>query len=51
MWEKQHQEAFEAIKEPLVSQAVLEVPVQGHQYIVQTDRSAIGMGCLLSQIF
>ena len=50
VWGKQHQDAFEAIKEMLVSPAVLEVPVQGHQYIVRTDCSAIGMGCLLTQI-
>ena len=50
MWEQQYQEAFEAIKELLVSPAVLEVPVQGHQYIVRTDYSATGMGYLLTQI-
>ena len=50
MWEQQHHEAFEAINELLVSPAVLEIPVQGHQYIVRTDCSAIGMGCLLKQI-
>ena len=49
-WEDHHQVAFDRIKELLVSPAVLEVPIQGHKYVVRVDCSAAGMGCILSQI-
>ena len=49
-WTDQQQDAFEHLKETLVSPEVLQVPVAGHTYLLKVDCSYADMGCLLSQV-
>ena len=49
-WGKPQNDAFLAVKEMLVSPAVLKMPVKGLPYRLATDWSEYGYGAVLSQI-
>ena len=49
-WDAAAQEAFETLKEGLVTAPVLGYPDPAIKYILDTDASAVGVGAVLSQI-
>ena len=49
-WTKQHQTAFDTMKNALVSAPVLAYPTQDGQYILDTDASNFACGAVLSQV-
>ena len=48
-WEKEHQEAFEELKEKITSQPVLALPKREGKFRVETDTSGHAIGGVLSQ--
>ena len=48
-WEKEHQEAFEELKEKIMSQPVLALPKREGKFRVETDASGHAIGGVLSQ--
>ena len=48
-WEKEHQEAFEELKEKITSQPVLVLPKREGKFRVETDASGHAIGGVLSQ--
>ena len=48
-WEKEHQEAFEELKEKITSQPVLALPKREGKFRVETDASGHAIGGVLSQ--
>ena len=48
-WEKEHQEAFEELKEKITSQPVLSLPRREGKFRVETDTSGHAIGGVLSQ--
>ena len=48
-WEKKHQEAFEELKEKIISQPVLALPKKEGKFRVETDTSEHAIGGVLSQ--
>ena len=49
-WTSQRQEAFEALKAALCGAPVLNFPVHGATFILDTDASDCGIGAVLSQL-
>ena len=50
VFEKKHEKAFEMLKEALVSPPVLAFPDFEKPFIISTDASGIGVGCVLKQL-
>jgi hypothetical protein len=50
IWNLQHQRAFEALREALISKPILRPPQGDRQYILQTDACNRSIGFILSQI-
>ena len=48
-WEKEHQEAFEELKEKITSQPVLALPKRKGKFRVEMDASGHAIGGVLSQ--
>ena len=48
-WEKEHQEAFDELKEKITSQPVLSLPKREGKFRVETDASGHAIGGVLSQ--
>jgi len=48
-WEREHQEAFEELKEKIMSQPVLFLPKREGKFRVETDASGHAIGGVLSQ--
>ena len=48
-WEKEHQEAFEELKEKITSQLVLSLPRREGKFRIETDASGLAIGGVLSQ--
>ena len=48
-WEQEHQEAFEELKEKIMSQPVLSLPKREGKFRVETDVSGHAIGGVLSQ--
>ena len=48
-WEKEHQEAFEELKEKITSQPVLSLPRREEKFRVEMDASGHAIGGVLSQ--
>jgi len=48
-WEKEHQEAFEELKEKITNQPVLALPKREGKFRVETDASGHAIGGVLSQ--
>jgi len=48
-WKKEHQEAFEELKEKITSQPVLSLPKREGKFRVETDASGHAIGGVLSQ--
>ena len=48
-WKKEHQEAFEELKEKITSQLVLSLPKREEKFRVETDASGHAIGRVLSQ--
>jgi len=48
-WEKEHQKAFEKLKEKITSQPVLSLPRREGKFRVETDASGHAIGGVLSQ--
>jgi len=48
-WTRECQEAFEELKQRLISGPILALPVNEGTYILDTDASDVGLGALLSQ--
>ena len=48
-WEKEHQEAFEELKEKITSQLVLSLPRREGKFRVEMDASGHAIGGVLSQ--
>jgi len=49
VWTKECQEAFEELKQRLISGPILALPVNEGTYILDTDASHVGLGAVLSQ--
>ncbi|KAL4339237.1 hypothetical protein GQ457_08G024000 [Hibiscus cannabinus] len=48
-WSNARQQAFEKLKEALTNAPVLIQPVSGKEFVVYSDASYIGLGCVLMQ--
>ncbi|KAL4354549.1 hypothetical protein GQ457_06G017120 [Hibiscus cannabinus] len=48
-WSDARQQAFEKLKEALVNAPVLTQPVLGKEFVVYSDASYVGLGCVLMQ--
>ena len=48
-WEKEHQEAFEELKEKITSQLVLSLPRREGKFRIEMDASGHAIGGVLSQ--
>lgn len=51
MWDKSCDNAFQTLKELLISAPILRFPDYSKPFILATDASKIGLGAVLSQIF
>ncbi|KAJ3700836.1 hypothetical protein LUZ61_004541 [Rhynchospora tenuis] len=49
VWEESQERSFQELKERLVSAPILVMPIMGRDYIVYTDASKLGLGCVLTQ--
>ncbi|KAL4281174.1 hypothetical protein GQ457_03G022010 [Hibiscus cannabinus] len=48
-WSDARQQAFEIFKEALINAPVLTQPVSGKEFVVYSDASYVGLGCVLMQ--
>ena len=48
-WEMKQEETFLKLKEALSKAPVLRLPDLSKQFIIQTDASGVGLGCVLMQ--
>ncbi|KAK8510548.1 hypothetical protein V6N12_055477 [Hibiscus sabdariffa] len=48
-WSDARQQAFEKLKEALINAPVLTQPVSGKDFVVYSDASYVGLGCVLMQ--
>ena len=48
LWQSVHQQAFEQLKQALVSPPVIVYPTPQDQFILTTDASDVGLGAILS---
>ncbi|KAL4379294.1 hypothetical protein GQ457_02G032210 [Hibiscus cannabinus] len=48
-WSDARQQAFEKLKEALINAPVLTQPVSGKEFVVYSDDSYVGLGCVLMQ--
>ncbi|KAL4387927.1 hypothetical protein GQ457_09G018130 [Hibiscus cannabinus] len=48
-WSDARQHAFEKLKEALINAPVLTQPVSGKEFVVYSDASYVGLGCVLMQ--
>ncbi|KAJ1691029.1 hypothetical protein LUZ63_015184 [Rhynchospora breviuscula] len=48
-WEEMQKESFQELKTRLVTAPILAMPISGQDYVVYTDASRFGLGCVLSQ--
>ncbi|KAL4272776.1 hypothetical protein GQ457_13G014740 [Hibiscus cannabinus] len=48
-WSDARQQAFEKLKEALINAPVLTQPVSGKEFVVYSDASYVGLGCVLMQ--
>jgi len=49
MWTEEHQQAFEELKEKIISQLVLFLPKRKGKFRIETDASGYAIGGVLSQ--
>ena len=49
IWSERCEESFEQLKEKLVSSPILALPESGREFIVYSDASIQGLGCVLMQ--
>ena len=49
-WTSECEEAFQKLKEALISAPVLSYPQEEGQFVMDTDASAFAIGCVLSQV-
>ena len=49
VWSRECEEGFVSLKEMLTSTPVLALPEHGEPYMVYTDASGVGLGCVLMQ--
>ena len=49
VWHEQHEKAFEMLKEALMSSKILAYPDFSKSFILETDASNKGIGCVISQ--
>ncbi|KAJ3684443.1 hypothetical protein LUZ61_013607 [Rhynchospora tenuis] len=49
VWDERQEKSFQELKDRLVTAPVLAMPVSGQDYIVYTDASKLGLGCVLMQ--
>ena len=50
VWKETHQRAFESLRSALISPPILAFPDFEKQFIVTTDASGYGIGCILKQL-
>ena len=50
IWDESCQSAYEMLKEKLCTAPILAFPKPGSKYILDTDASDTGIGCVLSQV-
>ena len=48
-WTPEYQQNFEILKEKLTTAPVLTLPVEGGRFVVYSDASRQGLGCVLMQ--
>ncbi|KAI3780620.1 hypothetical protein L2E82_10605 [Cichorium intybus] len=48
-WAEEQQEAFQKLKQALCEAPVLVLPQSGEEYVIYSDASRIGLGCVLMQ--
>jgi transposase InsO family protein len=48
-WTSEHEESFKKLKEALAEKPIVKLPDLSQQFIIQTDASGIGIGCVLMQ--
>ncbi|KAL4387524.1 hypothetical protein GQ457_09G015940 [Hibiscus cannabinus] len=48
-WSDARQQAFEKLKESLINAPVLTQPMSGKEFVVYSDASYVGLGCVLMQ--
>ena len=49
LWTPECQQSFEILKEKLITAPILSLPVEGGRYVVYSDASGKGLGCVLMQ--
>jgi len=49
-WTKESQGAFDALKDKLVSEPILALPINEGTFVLDTDASDVGLGAVLSHI-
>ena len=50
VWDEETQKAFETLKNKLTSSPILAFPNEDDPFIIDCDASAVGLGCVLSQM-
>ncbi|KAJ3690328.1 hypothetical protein LUZ61_019492 [Rhynchospora tenuis] len=48
-WEEAQENSFQELKNRLISAPILVMPIMGKDYVVYTDASRLGWGCVLTQ--
>ncbi|KAI3723340.1 hypothetical protein L2E82_34842 [Cichorium intybus] len=48
-WAEKQQEAFQRLKQALCEAPVLTLPQSGEEYVIYSDASRVGLGCVLMQ--
>ena len=49
LWTPECQQSFETLKEKLITAPILSLPIEGGRYMVYSDVSRKGLGCVLMQ--
>ena len=49
MWSKEHQSSFEELKKKLISAPMLTIPSSSGGFVIYSDASHQGLGCVLMQ--